>query len=496
MENEKVISGEYSIGTDVTLDNIEIQDSSVYKDNDIFDTFVNEKINTFVENIHNDEYSSADDSFQDVLSLWDNRLKLDSVQAKLQQKAAKLAENNSIMKSEHFQKLMEVKPQLIEFLKEHKEKIGSVPEIKNAVSLSEIVSNAFNFPKLSYETLVESKKYILKDGVDSSIYEMICQQELVKKELLESKKEFNLIWANTPVIQKLASMIFESDEKIVSTLAEALREVPYLALASKKSIFNTFSNCLGHADGIGVSEKDIQRYASNIFEIKKESKDMLISTINEDYGINIQNLQDTVSFKSLINTQVVILEALSRLAPKGSILKEVLSENAIALKSKNGVESIDVNNFIRDIFSEADYSYILEAAAKSKSKSNKYMNTPKPNLKKIAGDLSDMGAVLTSLQSTIKANTDQEYSSDENVDQEELASQELGEEPTTIPSEEAPIPKDQESPEEQPPVNQKQLLGDLSDLESLVADLANELGVEEKPSKDSDKEEQMEEPEK
>jgi hypothetical protein len=139
-ENEKVISGEYSIGTDVTLDNIEIQDSSVYKDSDIFDTFVNEKINTFVENIHNDEYSSADNSFQDVLSLWDNRLKLDSVQAKLQQKATKLAENNSIIESEQFQKLMEVKPQLIEFLKEYKEKIGSVPEIKNAVSLSETVS--------------------------------------------------------------------------------------------------------------------------------------------------------------------------------------------------------------------------------------------------------------------------------------------------------------------------------------------------------------------
>ena len=56
-ENDKVISGDYAIGKDVVLNGIVVQDSSVYKDNEVFDKFVNEKINYFVENIHHDEYS-------------------------------------------------------------------------------------------------------------------------------------------------------------------------------------------------------------------------------------------------------------------------------------------------------------------------------------------------------------------------------------------------------------------------------------------------------
>jgi len=510
-ENDKVISGDYAIGKDVVLNGIVVQDSSVYKDNEVFDKFVNEKINYFVENIHHDEYSSADDAFSDILSLWDNRLKLDSVQAKLHQKATRLAENHKIVASDEFQRLVELKPQLVEFLKEHIEKISTVPEIKNAVNLSETVSNAFNFPRLSYDELQEGQSYILKDGISSSIYEMICQQELVKKELLESKKEFDVIWANTPVIQKLASMIFEGDDKIVGTLAEALKEVPFLALASKKSLFNTFNNCLAQADGIGVSEKDIQKYASNIFEIKKESKEMLINMINEEYGVNVQNLQEPVSFKSLINTQVVIFEALSRLAPKGSVLKEVLSENAVFLKAKNGVESIDVNDFIRDIFSEANYTGAIEegttkgetrkTARKAYEKTNKYMAKPKPNLKKIAGDLSDMGDVIDSLQSTIKANADQEYPSDENVDQKALAAQEMGEQPAgaVTPTVNEVPPETDDADGEPAPVDQKELLGDLTDLETMVADLAAELGVKDKSPKEKEAieaEEQKEEPEK
>jgi len=510
-ENDKVISGDYAIGKDVVLNGIVVQDSSVYKDNEVFDKFVNEKINYFVENIHHDEYSSADDAFSDILSLWDNRLKLDSVQAKLHQKATRLAENHKIVASDEFQRLVELKPQLVEFLKEHIEKISTVPEIKNAVNLSETVSNAFNFPRLSYDELQEGQSYILKDGISSSIYEMICQQELVKKELLESKKEFDVIWANTPVIQKLASMIFEGDDKIVGTLAAALKEVPFLALASKKSLFNTFNNCLAQADGIGVSEKDIQKYASNIFEIKKESKEMLINMINEEYGVNVQNLQEPVSFKSLINTQVVIFEALSRLAPKGSVLKEVLSENAVFLKAKNGVESIDVNDFIRDIFSEANYTGAIEegttkgetrkTARKAYEKTNKYMAKPKPNLKKIAGDLSDMGDVIDSLQSTIKANADQEYPSDENVDQKALAAQEMGEQPAgaVTPTVNEVPPETDDADGEPAPVDQKELLGDLTDLETMVADLAAELGVKDKSPKEKEAieaEEQKEEPEK
>mgnify|MGYP003636573948 CR=1 FL=1 len=274
-ESGKVISGEFSIDKDVKLDSIKVQDSSVFEDGEQLDTFVNDKIHTFIESIHYGEYSSADDSFSDVLSLWENRLKLSTVQAKLYEQSSRLASVEKIVESSEFQKLVEVTPQLQEFLEENFEKIILVPEVRNAINLSNAVSQAFNFPRLTIEELQESRSYTLKDGVSPSIYDMVCRQELVKRELIESKQSFDMIWADNASIQKLTGMIFESDEAIVGALSEALQDIPYLALASKKSLFNTFSNCLTHADGIGVSDKDIQGFASRIFEYKKDIKKSL-----------------------------------------------------------------------------------------------------------------------------------------------------------------------------------------------------------------------------
>ena len=68
-------------------------------------------------------------------------------------------------------------------------------------------------------------------------------------------------------------MIFEDNEKIIDVFCDVLSEVPYIALASKKTLFNTFNSCLAQTDGIGVSEKDVQQFASNIFEINKPIKE-------------------------------------------------------------------------------------------------------------------------------------------------------------------------------------------------------------------------------
>jgi hypothetical protein len=57
----------------------------------------------------------------------------------------------------------------------------------------------------------------------------------------------------------------------------------------------------------------------------------------------------------LLNTQVLIFEALAKLSPKGSVQKDVLVETASMLKNKNGVESIDVNHFIELLFEKAGY---------------------------------------------------------------------------------------------------------------------------------------------
>ena len=472
-ESGKVISGEFSIDRDVKLDSIKVQDSSVFEDGEQLDTFVNDKIHTFIESIHYGEYSSADDSFSDVLSLWENRLKLSTVQAKLYEQSSRLADVEKIIESSEFQKLVEVTPQLQEFLEENFEKITTVPEVRNAISLSNAVSQAFNFPRLTIEGLQESRSYTLKDGVSPSIYDMVCRQELVKRELIESKQSFDTIWADNASIQKLTGMIFESDEAIVEALSEALQDIPYLALASKKSLFNTFSNCLTHADGIGVSDKDIQGFASRIFEYKKDVKKSFIENINEKYGVNIQNLQSPASFKSLANTQVVIFEALSRLSPKGSVLKEVLSEMAQGLKTKSGVECIDVNEYLLEMFVGAGYDEILEEAA----------TTTKEKV--------DFKRVSKSSKRGVK---DEEYPSDETLDDKKLAASEADETSDKDTEAEAapPPPEDPDEAddaEEEEKVRsvgtQKDLVSDIGDLEDMIANMAAELADDDDEKEDN-----------
>ena len=475
-ESNKVISGDFKISKDVKINHIKVQDSSIFEDGKEYDTFVNDKIHSFVEGIHYGEYSSAEDSFDDILSLWENRLKLGSVQRKLHEKTSKLEACESIIESTQFQKIVEISPQLNDFLKENINKISTVPEIKNAVNLSHSVSQAFDFPELSYDELLEGKSYTLKDGVSPSIYDMICRQELVKKELVESKKNFDLIWADNESIRKLSSTIFENDGTVVTALSEALKDVPYLALASKKSLTKTFNNCLSQVDGIGVSEKDIQGFASKIFEYKKEVKEMFITSINEKYGVNIQNLQEPASFKSLANTQVVIFESLSRLATTGSVLKGVLSEMAEFLKGKSGVQTIDVNTFLHEMFIEAGYGELLGEAATATRQG-------KVDFKRIAKNLGDVQDVITSLQKQTGGNPtadkDEEYSSDENIDQEEMKASEAEPAlPEEAPEEQEDPP--QEAPEMPPTKDQGAMVKDLSNLEAMVADIAAEIANDDK----------------
>lgn len=469
--SDKVISGNFSIDENISLDNIRVQDTAVFQDGEEFDKLVANKINTFIEGVHYGEYATADTSFDDVLSLWENRLKLTSIQNRLMEQTEKLASIEAIVESDEFRKLDEIRPQLQAFLTENLDRVTSVPEVRNAVNLSNVVSNAFNFPRLTLEELEEGNSYTLKNGVNESIYEMICRQELVKRELLESKKSFDTVWADNTSIRTLASTIFESDEAVVAALSEALKEVPYLALASKRSLFNTFTNSLASADGIGVSEKDIQGFASKIFEFKKEVKEVFIKTINEKYGVNVQNLQNPASFKSLANTQVVIFEALSRLSPKGSVLKEVLSEMAMCLKNKSGVECIDVNDFLMEMFVSVGYDAILEESETE--------DMPKINFRRVSRELTDIQDLVEALKSKV---ADAEYPGDENLE-DNPAKPEEAPNPPEEPEEEAPSEEEESSEEEEKEasapetVDKDEVVDDMAELEDMVADIAAELGM-------------------
>lgn len=473
-ESNKVIEASYDLNKNVVLSNINVQDASVFDDDELYDQLVETKINKFIENIHYSELAEANHSFDDVLDLWHNRLKLETVRKRLFEKSEKLADIEAITESDEFGRIIELGPQIVEFLKEKKDKVLSVPEVRNAVQLSNTISEAFNFPRLSYEDL-HGNSYTLKDGVQGSIYEMICRQELVKKELVESKKQFSYVWATAPSVKRLASCIFESEEKIEEALIETLKEVPYFALASKKAITETFANCLSRVGQIGVEDKDIQEFTSRIFEAKKESKELMIQMLNERYGVDVQNLQEPVSFKSLSNTQVVIFETLSRLAPKGTALKQVLSETASFMKGKYGVECIDVNDLIYEMFSVAGYveDFLLKEE----------VATEEADLQRVSSDLEEAKVkVRPGKASKKEAQKENDEATDEEEEEETVEEAEATE---VEPGVEAATEDDYKEPKASKPDSEEETLDGLSELDNILGDIAKELG---NSSEDKDKE--------
>ena len=357
-EGGKIIAGSYDFDNKVSLNNIKIEEGELFENEDQFNEFVNYKISDFLQNIFEQDFTEADTSFNKVLQLWESRVKFSSVKDKLCEKSQKFNGSNRIIESEEFQRLVEIAPQLVEFLKENKNLVN-IPEIKNMIRLSTSVSQAFDLPKLSYDNIQENG-YTIPEDVNHSVYEMICKQELVRKELVESKNKFNLVWLNNPQVSNLASLIYEREDTVIAkALVEAICEVPYLALATKKQITETLTNNLELSESIKVNLKDIKAFSSLLFEYKKPLKKLFVSMLNEKYGISVQNLKDIPTFRSLLNTQVLIFESLAKLSPKGSIVKEILSENSKMLKAKNGVESIDVNRFIELLFEKAEYTDLL-----------------------------------------------------------------------------------------------------------------------------------------
>jgi hypothetical protein len=367
-ESGKVISGNYSLEGQISLEGIQVQASEIFEQNEEFDTLVDTRVSEFVGSLNSDHISEASESFSDILGLWESRLKFENVKKRLNQKVDIFSESQDILNTQEFERFYELMPQFMEFLEENRDEILSVQELANSSKLSASVSRAFNFPKLSLEELVENKDYVVKDGLDKNIYEMICKQELIQKELLESKMAFDNVWATNGKVRKLASLVFEdSEEEILEALVEAVIEIPYLALSTKRQLNECISDACDILDYSSKSDKQISEFVSNLYEMKKPLKATLISVLNEKYGINVSNLKDTPSFSSLAKTQVVLFECLARLTKKGSVLKECLQDVAKMLKNKNGVEVIDVNDIIAECFAACELDILVEEPSISES---------------------------------------------------------------------------------------------------------------------------------
>lgn len=505
-QSNKVIVGNYTLGDQIALDSIVVEDAEVFSDNNKFDSMVDGKISSFVKNIYEDNHKKARSTFDDILYLWESRLKFKNVQQKLVEKSAKFNDSNSIIESQEFQQFLEVAPELVDYLRNNRTKIAKISDIRNAVRLSQTVSEAFNVPKMDYETLSEVGSFSINESADGSIYEMICKQELIKKELLEHKANFDSVWASNQKVQALAGLIYSDEETVNEALSAAIGEVPYLALASKKQLTETFKNSLNLNGMKDVSINDIQEFASFIFEQKKPARVELIKHLNERYGVNVQNLKEPASFRSLLNTQVVIFETLSKISPKGSVQREVLSNLAEMLKSKNGVEAIDVNDVIQEVFQAAGYEGLaINESLERFLEVEKLKELGKIIQMATGGSSAGMGAAMTSPAPQMPTPTPPapQGMDDDDVsvppeamtqgdeEEEEEAAPEMGEEDMEEEGMEEEMPEDVPPPS----MSDEDLLAKMSELEKLLSNLRSEISGEEGLNADlgDEEEEGMEE---
>lgn len=538
-EGHKVIRGQVDWDNGIHFKAISAETADIFADNKKFETVLKNKANTFIQSIYESNYSDA--GLDELLELYEARVRFDSVAAKLAEECEETDQIAKILDTDEFSRLKEITPELVKFLGENAEAIVEVPEISNAVHLSNSVAKAFDIPRTTVEQLEEKGEVSYRDTHSDTIYEMIQRQELIKQEFLESKRNFETIWATNPSFNKLMASMFSEEEEYLEPLAEMIADVPYIAFASKKQLSEALSNALELDEG--VTNKDIKAFASKIFEAKKPVRTYFTKMLSEKYGINLQNLKEVPTFKSLINTQVVIFEALSRLSPKGSVQRKVLSEVSQMLKDKEGVESIDVNDYIHEVFDEAGFEI----------NENSLMNYI--DYSAVADDLGKIGEILRMLKGDMGMSGGAPMAPQ--GQEGEMAGakppmpgegapelgQEMGEEPGVEPGMEggqAPMPGEEEAPamdpeqasaevdaemqadmgeeevvpgeegmepgmegeeemgdgedmEEAPvDVDQEQIATDVAEIEALIADLTDELGLTDEVDLDGDGEEEGE----
>ena len=202
---------------------------------------------------------------------------------------------------------------------------------------------------------------------------MVCDKELVRKELLEAKESFTNIWAKNDKIGTLASHIYSNDATIKTSLKEAVADVPYLALSNKVDLVSVMESVFQITNPGNISKKDIREFVNKIYEYKKPMKTLVLETLNNVYGVNVQSLRFIPSFKGLAEVQSDVLGILSESCEEG-ILSDVLKEFGATMNRKGGVQVLDVANLLSDVLAAAEVEVVEIDESFSMKKLSDYLS--------------------------------------------------------------------------------------------------------------------------
>ena len=361
-ENENIITCKYNLkGSVIVLEDLKADTVDNYLSIKRIDGVVSEGISSFISDLRGDRFDKADTSFTDVLNLFEDRNSLDALRFKFTKHSSSFTKNTVIVGSSEFRKLQEAKESLKAFISANRTVLMENQEIKDSVGIVNAMSNVFSSNvHLTLENVNSAKKLEidLKDG--NNLYEMVCKQELMRQELLESRENFSGAWTTNQAIQELASCIFSDDKALVETMEKVIEEVPYFSFATKADLNETLTSIYEVNSTDTILKKDIKEFVSKIYETKKPVKKELINLLSEKYGVNVANLKFVPTFSNLSKTHSVLFEVLSMCMEEG-ILQDVTKDFSKFLTTKGGVEVLEVNDMIRECLA-ADGENLTENA--------------------------------------------------------------------------------------------------------------------------------------
>jgi len=493
-ENGSVISGKYAFKPTLKLSKVVVEDAEILENQKAFEEATDKKVMNVLSNLMEDDYQTAEGSFDKILSMYETKLSYERIKDRLQEKTERFGESTKIVSSKEFQRVEEIRDQLVTFLKENEDLLNSTG-MKTGMKLVNLVSTSFDMPRKTVDQIQEAGEVEVNFVGKTNLYEHLCRKELIQKELLEAKQNFENIWVNTDSVQDLASMIFESDtDNITHQVAQVISDAPYLALATKKQITSLISNTLSMNE-VKVTQKDLNKFAGIIYEMKKPVKQYVLDVLNEKYGIDVRKLDEVPTFKTLALTEGEIITQIAKHSSNGSIIEKTLSEFVNSLTTKNGAETIDLAVFLEELFQDAGHGEALNEASLMD-----YMD-----FTKVASDLGKIGQVLKMLVPAVENAADElkdeadeeaaegadetdskdplgtpdELDSDAEVPMDkpnmdaEKAAEEVKDEVDDEKEEDAPDTKEEEpeEKEEEDEMDQDDLTSLLSKLEDLLSDI-------------------------
>jgi hypothetical protein len=412
-ENNNLISCSYKVkDSTIVLENLKIDTVDEYLSADRIDNIVSEGISDFVSDLRENRFDKADTSFTDVLNLFEDRNDLDSLRYRFEKHSDSFNKNTQIVESGEFRKAQEAKEAIKAFISENRDTLMKNKELKDSVGIVNAMSNTLGVnDKLTFESISDSKKLEIDLKEGNNLYEMVCKQELMRQELIESKENFAGVWATNQAIQELASCIFSDDQTLMETMEKVIEDVPYFSFATKTDLNETLTSIYEVNSTDTILKKDIKEFVSKIYETKKPVKEKLINLLSEKYGVNVTNLKFVPTFSNLSKTHSVFFEVLSMCMEEG-ILQDVSKNFSKFISTKGGVEVLEVNDLIKECI-EGDNDNLNENAILVN-----YIDVPR-----LTQDLSQVIDVLGTLTGAPEAGMGEEVPEDfeEEVPEEEMA---------------------------------------------------------------------------